>query len=127
VSVELHTQDSLAIADHDRHGRTPHDDDREGHDHSHGLVDRSILRSRVGVKAVALSLLILGLTAGAQVAIFVFSNSVALLADLIHNAGDALTAVPLGIAFYLRSPRGERWAGLGVVATFVLELPRVRA
>lgn len=120
MSVELHTQDSLAIADHDRHGRTPHDDDREGHDHSHGLVDRSILRSRVGVKAVALSLLILGLTAGAQVAIFVFSNSVALLADLIHNAGDALTAVPLGIAFFLRSVRGERLAGLAVVlAIFV--------
>lgn len=90
------------------------------HDHSHGLVDRSILRSRAGVKAVALSLLILGLTAGAQVAIFAFSNSVALLADLIHNFGDALTAVPLGIAFFLRSVRGERLAGLAVVlAIFV--------
>jgi cation diffusion facilitator family transporter len=54
------------------------------------------------------------------VAIFVLSNSVALLADLIHNFGDALTAVPLGIAFFLRSGRGERWAGLGVVlAIFV--------
>ncbi len=85
------------------------------HGHSHGLTDRSILRSRAGVKAVALSLLILGLTAGAQVAIFVFSNSVALLADLIHNVGDALTAVPLGIAFFLRSVHGERLAGLAVV------------
>ena len=94
-----------------------HDDD---HDHAHGLVDRSILRSRAGVEAVALSLLILGLTAGAQVAIFVFSNSVALLADLIHNAGDALTAIPLGIAFFLRSVRGEKLAGLAVVlAIFV--------
>ncbi|HEY6031361.1 MAG TPA: hypothetical protein VIU44_12385, partial [Gaiellaceae bacterium] len=84
-------------------------------EHSHGLVDRSMLRSRAGVKAVALSLLVLGLTAGAQVAVFVFSHSVALLADLIHNTGDALTAVPLGIAFFLRSVRGERVAGLAVV------------
>ncbi|HEY6016023.1 MAG TPA: cation diffusion facilitator family transporter, partial [Gaiellaceae bacterium] len=89
-------------------------------EHSHGLVDRSILRSRAGVKAVALSLLVLGLTAGAQVAVFVFSHSVALLADLIHNTGDAMTAVPLGIAFLLRSVRGERLAGLAVVlAIFV--------
>jgi Co/Zn/Cd efflux system component len=92
-----------------------HEHDGHRHDHSHVLVDRSIFRSRAGVKAVALSLLILGLTAGAQVAIFVVSNSVALLADLIHNFGDALTAVPLGIAFFLRSVRGEKLAGLAVV------------
>lgn len=89
--------------------------DEHPHDHSHGLVDRSILRSRAGVRAVALSLLILGLTACAQVGVFLFSHSVALLADLIHNSGDALTAVPLGIAFFLRSVRGERLAGLAVV------------
>lgn len=69
---------------------------------------------------MALSLLVLGVTAGAQVAIFAVSNSVALLADLIHNFGDALTAIPLGIAFLLRSARGERLAGLAVVlAIFV--------
>lgn len=86
----------------------------------HGLVDRSIVRSREGVKAVSLSLVVLGLAAGLQVAIFVASGSVALLADLIHNFGDALTAVPLGIAFFLRSFRGERLAGLAVVlAIFV--------
>src|SRR6266508_2343240 len=90
------------------------------HGHSHGLVDRSIVRSRAGVKAVSLSLAVLGLAAGVQVAIFVLSNSVALLADLIHNFGDALTAVPLGIAFFLRSFRGEKLAGLAVVlAIFV--------
>jgi cation diffusion facilitator family transporter len=49
--------------------------------------------------------------------------SVALLADLIHNFGDALTAVPLGIAFYLRSARGELVGGLGVVlAIFISAL-----
>src|SRR5262249_50284307 len=91
-----------------------------GHGHSHGLVDRSILRSRAGVAAGGWGPLILGGTAGLQAAIFVFSGSVALLADLIHNAGDALTAVPLAIAFVLRSARGERLAGLAVVlAIFV--------
>src|SRR2546426_11400961 len=79
------------------------------------LVDRSIVRSRAGVKAVSLSLALLGAAALAQVVIFVLSNSVALLADLIHNFGDALTAVPLGIAFFLRSFRGEKIAGLFVV------------
>src|SRR5437868_13162846 len=90
------------------------------HGHSHGLVDRSIVRSREGVKAVSISLALLGLAAGVQVAIFVLSGSVALLADLIHNFGDALTALPLGIAFYVRSFRGEKLAGLAVVlAIFV--------
>jgi divalent metal cation (Fe/Co/Zn/Cd) transporter len=90
------------------------------HGHSHGLVDRSLIRAREGVKAVALSLGILGLTAVAQLVILFFSNSVALLADLIHNFGDALTAVPLGVALVLRSFRGEKLAGLAVVlAIFV--------
>jgi cation diffusion facilitator family transporter len=83
-------------------------------------VDRSIVRSHEGVKAVSISLAVLGLAAVAQVAIFLLSGSVALLADLIHNSGDALTAIPLGIAFFLRSFRGEKLAGLAVVlAIFV--------
>ena len=57
----------------------------------------------------------LGIAAVAQTVIFALSGSVALLADLIHNFGDALTAVPLGIAFYLRSFRVEKLAGLFVV------------
>ncbi len=87
-----------------------------GHGHSHGLVDASIKRSRDGVRAVTLALLVLALTAGVQAIVFVVSGSVALLADLIHNAGDAATAIPLGIAFVLRSERAERLAGLVVVA-----------
>jgi cation diffusion facilitator family transporter len=58
---------------------------------------------------------VLTVAAVIQVLIFAVSGSVALLADLIHNFGDALTAVPLGIAFVLRSARGERWAGYFVV------------
>jgi cation diffusion facilitator family transporter len=67
------------------------------------------------MKAVSSSLGVLGAAALAQAAVFVLSGSVALLADLIHNAGDALTAVPLGIAFFLRSARAERLAGFAVV------------
>lgn len=90
------------------------------HGHSHGLVDASIKRSRAGVRAVVLSLLVLGLAAAGQLAIFLASGSVALLADLIHNFGDASTAIPLGAAFLLRSARAERWAGLFVVAAIFI-------
>jgi cation diffusion facilitator family transporter len=90
------------------------------HGHSHGVIEPSIVRSHTGVRAVSISLAVLSATAGAQVVVYVWSGSVALLADLIHNFGDALTAVPLGIAFFLRSRRGEKLAGLGVViAIFV--------
>src|SRR2546422_517048 len=85
--------------------------------HSHGRVDRSIVRSRAGVRAVLISLAVLALTAALQAVVFMLSGSVALLADLIHNGGDALTAIPLGIAFLARSERGERWAGYAVVLT----------
>ena len=68
------------------------------HGHSHGLVDPSIVRSRAGIRAVALSLGVLTLTALIQSYLYARTLSVALLADLIHNFGDALTAVPLAIA-----------------------------
>jgi cation diffusion facilitator family transporter len=87
-----------------------------GHGHSHGLVHPSIRRSRAGLRAVFASLAVLGAAAALQTLVFVLSGSVALLADLIHNFGDALTAVPLGVAFLLRSERAERTAGLFVVA-----------
>jgi cation diffusion facilitator family transporter len=100
--------------DHRRGERFHSHRDRD-HGHSHGLVDPSIKRSRAGLRAVGLSLLVLGLTALAQTAIFMATGSVALLADLIHNFGDAATAIPLAIAFALRSERAERGAGLLVV------------
>ncbi len=106
------------------HGHSHHD----GHDHthgaeyghSHGLVHDSIKRSRQGIRAVSLSLAVLGLTAIAQTLVFTTSGSIALLADLIHNFGDALTAVPLGIAFALHSQVAERRAGLAVVAAIFI-------
>src|SRR6059058_987991 len=98
-------------------GDAAHADDSHGH--SHGLVDPSIKRSREGLRVVGVSLAVLAATAIAQGAIYVATDSVALLADLIHNAGDALTAVPLGAAFLLRSERAERGAGMAVVATIL--------
>jgi divalent metal cation (Fe/Co/Zn/Cd) transporter len=101
---------------------------RQGHDHAHPLegahrgihahgheLDESVRRSRDGIRAVTRSLAVLGATALAQAVVFIVTGSVALLADLVHNAGDALTAVPLAIAFALRSGRAERRAGVVVV------------
>ncbi len=111
-----------AAHDHDH----PHEHDHSHHDaqgkhgHSHGLIHDSIKRSRQGIRAVSLSLAILGLAAIAQTAVFIASGSIALLADLIHNFGDALTAVPLGIAFALRSQVAERSAGLAVVVAIFI-------
>jgi cation diffusion facilitator family transporter len=99
------------MSDHAKHAHS------HEHGHSHGLVDLSIQRSRAGLRAVSLSLVVLLLTAVVQVVIFLSTGSVALLADLIHNAGDALTAVPLAAAFLLRSVRAEKGAGYFVVAT----------
>ena len=114
-----HTPTCALDPEHTHHGHRPDDD----HGHSHGLVDPSIIRSRAGIRAVSWSLGLLTVTALAQAFIYSQTLSVALLADLIHNFGDALTAIPLGIAFYLRTARGERWAGLAVVlAIFISAL-----
>jgi cation diffusion facilitator family transporter len=99
------------------HGHSASHDHGGEHGHSHGLVAASIKRSRAGLRAVLASLLILGVTAALQLVVFVLSDSIALLADLIHNFGDALTAVPLGAAFLMRSFKAERYAGYFVVAT----------
>jgi hypothetical protein len=107
----LRSADGTVLCDHDE-GWEPerhlheisdlgsHEHNGHAHDHSHGLIDRSILRSRAGIRAVSWSLAILTITALAQAFIYSRTLSVALLADLIHNFGDALTAIPLGLAFF---------------------------
>jgi len=71
-----------------------------GHSHDHAdRVDGALRDSAAGIRAVKISLLVLGITAVAQAAIVVVSGSVALFADTVHNFSDALTAVPLWIAF----------------------------
>ena len=101
-----------------------------GHGHTHGTVDPGLLTTTQGISAVKWSLVILGATAAAQIAIVLLSGSVALLADTVHNVGDALTAVPLWIAFSLaRRPATKRYtygfgrvedlAGIAVVLTIL--------
>ena len=69
---------------------------------------------------MSISLGVLGVTAALQAVVFAMSGSVAPLADLIHNGGDALTAIPLAIVFLLRSERGERWSGYAVVLAILV-------
>ncbi len=76
-----------------------HSEPHEGHTHSHGVIDPSIVTHERGLWAVKWSFVALMITAVLQLAIVIFSNSIALLADTIHNFGDAATAIPLGIAF----------------------------
>jgi len=64
-----------------------------GHGHSHSQLDPEVLRSRAGIRTVLLSLGLLAVTAGIQALIYALSGSVALLSDLIHNAGDALLRI----------------------------------
>lgn len=94
--------------------------DHKEHGHTHGLVDRSILRSKAGLKATSLSLLVFFITAGIQVFINLSVNSVALWSEAIHNFGDALTAIPLGLAFYFRSEKAEKYAGYAIVTVIFL-------
>jgi cation diffusion facilitator family transporter len=81
--------------------------------HSHdaaGKVDPAMEASAEGIRALWISLAILGATALLQAAVVAVSGSVALLGDTLHNAADALTAVPLGIAFLVgRRPPNRRY------------------
>src|SRR3954466_11308766 len=105
-----------------RHRLTPHSHD------SADKVDSALEASRDGLRALWVSLAILGVTAAAQAVVVVLSGSVALLGDTLHNVADALTAVPLGIAFLVGRRaatraytygfgRAEDLAGVAIVAT----------
>src|SRR5215510_4871527 len=107
------------------HLLTPH-----SHDASDS-VDTALESSAVGIRAVKISLVVLGITAIAQAVVVALSGSIALAADTIHNFSDALTAVPLWIAFALGAKaatrrytygygRAEDIAGLFVVAMITL-------
>ncbi|MDP9227218.1 MAG: cation diffusion facilitator family transporter [Actinomycetota bacterium] len=77
-------------------------------------------RTRQGLGYVGLSLAVLGLASVIQLIVFLASGSIALLADLIHNVGDAATALPVGLAFVLHSERAERWSGGAVVLAILV-------
>ncbi|MBI3815565.1 MAG: cation transporter [Nitrospinae bacterium] len=108
-----------------------HDHGQHAHVHTHGAVDPSILTTQRGIWAIKWSFIGLFATAAFQIVIVMFSGSVALLADTIHNIGDAATAIPLWIAFKLarRKPtkrftygygRIEDLAGVAIVFTILL-------
>ncbi|HEY5832422.1 cation diffusion facilitator family transporter [Streptomyces sp.] len=139
-------------SDHDGHGHDHGHDHGHGHDHPHGgsalvrwkhriahvvkphsheaadKVDSAMESSAEGMRALWISLAILGTTAVFQAVVVVWSGSVALLGDTIHNAADALTALPLGVAFVLGRRaanrrftygygRAEDLAGIAIVLT----------
>jgi len=87
------------------------------HGHTHGSIDPSIALTKKGLWAVKWSFIGLIITFAIQVAIVYFTGSVALLADTIHNLGDAVTAIPLGIAylFALKQPSKRFTYGFGRV------------
>jgi cation diffusion facilitator family transporter len=122
---------------HTEPGHVDHDhahDDAHGHPHEHAhdrrpavvsrlvhlvrphsheaadKVDAALEASAEGIRALWISLAILGATAAIQAVVVAFSGSVALLGDTLHNAADALTAVPLGVAFLVgRRPPNRRY------------------
>lgn len=87
------------------------------HGHTHGVIDPTIATTAKGIWAIKWSFVILAITAALQLAVVFASGSVALLADTIHNVGDAVTAIPLWIAFRLarRKPSARFTYGLGRV------------
>jgi len=134
--------------EHEHHhgdGHEHHDGHGHGHEHEHergwfgrllrphshdaaDKVDSAMEGSAEGIRALWVSLLVLGVTAVLQAFVVVWSGSVALLGDTLHNVADALTAVPLGVAFILgRRPANRRYtygygraedlAGIAIVLT----------
>src|SRR6187397_2410022 len=92
----------------DAHSHSHRHDHRTSHDHSHGVVDPSIATTAEGLWALKWSFVVLMITALLQVAVVIVSDSVGLLADTIHNFGDAATAIPLGVAFLFARKRANK-------------------
>jgi len=109
---------TISVAQSHAHGSHGHSHgDGGSHGHTHGVVDPSIASSQRGIWAIKWSFVILAITASVQLVVVFYSGSVALLADTIHNVGDAATAIPLWIAFTLvrRKPTRTFNYGLGRV------------
>ena len=147
-----HATEPTTGPDRDDHAHDDHDHavrDHTGHDHPTGLagrvreffaphshdaadtVDSALETSAKGTRALLISLVVLGVTALLQGLVVLYTGSVALLGDTLHNVADALTAVPLAIAFSIgrRPPnrrytygygRAEDLAGIAVVLFILL-------
>lgn len=117
--------------DHDHHDHHDHDDHDHGHehgggplgwiaevlhigghDHGHGpqnlIADSAFANNEEGIRTVWIALGLLAVTTVIQIVIYLYAGSVALLADTVHNLGDALNSVPLLIAFYLARRSANR-------------------
>ncbi len=101
--------------DRNAHQNQNHEHDHHAQVHTHGAVDPSVLTTQRGIRAIKWSFIGLFATAAFQIVIVMSSGSVALLADTIHNIGDAATAIPLWIAFRLarRKPTKRFTYGYG--------------
>jgi cation diffusion facilitator family transporter len=109
--------DWLGFAPNRSHDGRGHGDD---HGHAHGVLDPTIATTARGIWAIKWSFVILAATAVLQLFVVFVSDSVALLADTIHNIGDAGTAIPLWVAFLLarRKPTQTFTYGYGRVEDF---------
>src|SRR5262245_10320454 len=116
---------------HSSHDHSHDYDHAHGHGHTHGMVDPAITTSERGLWAIKWSFVGLAATAALQLVVVFFTGSVALLADTIHNFGDAATAIPLAVAFWFarRKPsrsftfgygRVEDLAGVAIVLTILV-------
>ncbi len=123
IDEQLHGESSEGHNKHEHADQdSPDRHDHDGHDHDHGAgivgffsslfdrhshshtalaADKSFKASEEGIRTVWIALALLGVTTVLQIVISVISGSVALLADTVHNLGDALNSIPLLIAFYL--------------------------
>jgi cation diffusion facilitator family transporter len=139
-SAESTPQDHGHSHDHDHDSSHSHNDSvwnliaealhLPGHGHSHDRPAQNdpLYNNELGIRTVKVALLVLGVTTVLQIVIYLMSGSVALLADTVHNLGDALNSVPLWIAFVLARRaankrytygygRAEDIAGLLIVAS----------
>lgn len=114
---------------HIQHNHRDHDQEHSEHEHTHsthtkgiffflsliahrhsdaGIIESSIVTTSKGMRALVISVIGLGITAGVQILVVSLSGSVALLTDSIHNIADALTALPLGVAFLLGNKKPNK-------------------
>lgn len=104
----------FGLGGHDHGHHHAHDHGEGGHGHTHGVVDATLASTEQGIRAIKWSFVILAVTAALQFVVVAISGSVALLADTIHNIGDAATAIPLWVAFMLARRKPSRTFAYGL-------------
>lgn len=98
----------FGFTDQEAYSRQAHAHGHAGHGHTHGVMDATIATTARGIWAIKWSFALLAATSVMQLIVVAISGSVALLADTIHNLGDAGTAIPLWVAFVLARRKPTR-------------------